>query len=185
MNELTQSSSYWDGPEMRAQNMLGIWFAASHQPWTTLTTILLELSARREWQDLLRREMEEHASLQDFKTLDRLPFLDSFIKEVVRLNPGDQFGIRRKAVHGYNFSDGSLSVPQGTTLAVPSYKMLRDPAKYANPNEIDGSQFVPTDASDQKSRFTAISYDFLTWGYRLLAYPGRFHAAFVTKLVVS
>jgi cytochrome P450 len=82
MAELTQSSSYWDSPEMNSQNMLGVWFAASHQPWSTLSTLLLELAARKELQHQLRREIEENAQIDDFKSLDKLPFLDSFMKEV-------------------------------------------------------------------------------------------------------
>jgi cytochrome P450 len=90
MAELTQSSSYWDSAEMKSQNMLGVWFAASHQPWSTLTILLLELAARKELQHQLRREIEDYAQLDDFKSLDKLPFLDSFMKEVrtaqVRMN---------------------------------------------------------------------------------------------------
>lgn len=49
---------------------------------------ILELCARKEWQTLLRQELEQHLSL-DYETLEHLPLLDSFIKETVRLNPLD------------------------------------------------------------------------------------------------
>lgn len=95
MYELTQSSKYWNSPEMNSQNMLGVWFAASHQPWSVLTSLLLELAAREDLQAEMREEIENHAQLDDFKSLDKLPLLDSFMKEVVRLYPVDRGTMRR------------------------------------------------------------------------------------------
>lgn len=87
MTELADTSDYWD-PELLSQSLLGIWFAASHQPWMNLHFIILELCARKEWQTSLRQELEQHLPL-DYETLEHLPLLDSFIKETVRLNPLD------------------------------------------------------------------------------------------------
>ena len=67
MASLSESSGYWTGPAMNAQNMLGLWFAVSHQPWMNLKFILLEVYARREWQDELRRELLYHAPIDDYK----------------------------------------------------------------------------------------------------------------------
>lgn len=87
MAELTDASDYWN-PELLSQSLLGIWFAASHQPWMNLHFILLELCIRREWQSTLRQELEQNAPMK-YQQLERLPLLDSFIKETVRLNPLD------------------------------------------------------------------------------------------------
>lgn len=87
MTELADTSDYWD-PELLSQSLLGIWFAASHQPWMNLHFTILELCARKEWQTSLRQELEQHLPL-DYETLEHLPLLDSFIKETVRLNPLD------------------------------------------------------------------------------------------------
>jgi cytochrome P450 len=70
----------------------------------------------------------------------------------------------------YDFSDGSLHISQGATLGVPAFEMLRDPAKYTNPNEFDAARFVPKDPNEQQERFTKVSYDFPTWGYGSLAW---------------
>lgn len=88
MEELTRTSDYWN-PELLSQSLLGIWFAAAHQPWMNLNFIILELCARQEWQVALREELMKHDSL-DYKTLEQLPLLDSFIKETMRLNPLDK-----------------------------------------------------------------------------------------------
>jgi cytochrome P450 len=89
MTTLSESSSYWTGPAMNAQNMLGLWFAASHQPWMNLSFIILEVCARPDWQEALRKEIEDNGPLDSYKKLDGLPLLDSFMKETVRLNPLD------------------------------------------------------------------------------------------------
>lgn len=88
MVELTQDSNYWQGPEHRAQSLLGIWFAAAHQPWMFLDFIMLTLAVRPDLQEALRQEIEDSGTL-DYCTLQSLPFLDSVIKEVVRLHPLD------------------------------------------------------------------------------------------------
>lgn len=87
MTEMTEDSNYWN-PEMISQSLLGIWFAASHQPWMNMHFVILELCAREKWQSLLRQELQKHAPL-DYDTLEQLPLLDSFIKETIRLNPLD------------------------------------------------------------------------------------------------
>lgn len=87
MTELTETSDYWN-PELLSQSLLGIWFAASHQPWMNLHFIILELCARKEGQISLRQELKQHLPL-NYETLEQLPLLDSFIKETVRLNPLD------------------------------------------------------------------------------------------------
>jgi cytochrome P450 len=103
---------------MNSQNMLGVWFAASHQPWSTLTTLLLELAAREDLQVQMRKEIEDHAQLDDFKSLDNLPLLDSFMKEVVRLNPVDRGTIPRANIqeerhliqHSWCSTQGSATI---------------------------------------------------------------------------
>jgi hypothetical protein len=68
--------------------MLGVWFAAAHQPWMSLDFIMLQLSLRRDIQQGLRDEIGD-ASTLDYTRLSNLPLLDSFIKEVARLHPLD------------------------------------------------------------------------------------------------
>jgi hypothetical protein len=84
---LTDGSDYWC-PELLSQSLLGIWFAASHQPWMNLHFIILEICARKEWQALLQQEIEKQLPLT-YEKLEQLPLLDSFIKETVRLHPLD------------------------------------------------------------------------------------------------
>ena len=88
MVEFTEGSKYWQGPEHLAQSLLGIWFAAAHQPWMFLDFIMLTLAVRPDLQEAIRQEIGDAKSL-DYTRIHNLPFLDSFIKEVVRLHPLD------------------------------------------------------------------------------------------------
>lgn len=87
MIELVGTSDYWS-PELLSQSLLGIWFAASHQPWMNLHFVIIELCRRPEWQATLYEELRKHGPL-DYKILEQLPLLDSFIKETMRLQPLD------------------------------------------------------------------------------------------------
>lgn len=87
MTRLTEGNEYWT-PEVLAQSLLGIWFAASHQPYMNLNFVLLELCVRQDWVTALREELSDADPL-DYQRLEALPLLDSFVKETVRLNPLD------------------------------------------------------------------------------------------------
>lgn len=191
MTILSEDSSYWDGAAMKSQNLLGVWFAASHQPSINLYFILIELSARPDWQKILRQELKNSGQTLDYRTLDNLPLLDSFMKETVRMNPLDRCecsfrrkycglenqqctkeridGVRRKAVEPYTFKDGSVTVPQGTTICVPAYDILHDEQLYPEPDRFDGARFIPK-AEAVQSKFTTVSHKFPMWGYGSLAW---------------
>jgi hypothetical protein len=56
-----------------------------------LTAILFELSARPEWQSQLRTELAECGDDAELATnIDRLPLLDSFLREATRVNVLDR-----------------------------------------------------------------------------------------------
>ncbi|KAK8010137.1 cytochrome P450 [Apiospora arundinis] len=184
--ELTEGSDYWDA-ELLSQSLLGIWFAASHQPWMNLHFVLLELCARQDWQTTLRQELQQNQPL-DYKVLEGLPLLDAFIKETVRLNPLDTLAIRRKALEPYDFSDHSLSVPAGATVCVSAYDLMHDSRTYAEPDAFDPTRFLPrkdSSTTQQQRKFVEVSESFPVWGYGSLACPGRFHASLAMKMVLS
>ena len=107
MIEGAKESSYWTHDSL-IQAVIGIWFAASHQPWIVcspnlktvkrrltfisiknLHFIFLELCGRPEYVKLIREELADQDSL-DYAHLSKLPILDSFIKESARFNPLDK-----------------------------------------------------------------------------------------------
>jgi len=104
MIEASADSKYWTHT-LIIQAVLGIWFAASHQPWIVreplqlqetelihvqnLHFVFLELCARPEHVEMIHQEIKVAGTL-DYEGINQLPILDSFIKESVRLNPLDK-----------------------------------------------------------------------------------------------
>ncbi|KAL1969931.1 hypothetical protein VTN77DRAFT_7441 [Rasamsonia byssochlamydoides] len=168
MSEMAEGNDYWT-PEVLSQALLGIWFAASHQPWMNLDSIVLELCARPEWQSILRNEIGDDGA-QDYERLEKLPLLDSFIKETIRMNPLDTLAIRRKSLADFTFSDGSVHVPAGWMACVSSYDLMHDEQTYPNPEEFDGWRFVTAQSSARGTKLTEVSEKSLVWGYGSLAW---------------
>lgn len=167
--------------------------------------VMLELCARPEFQIALRQEMNKNAPL-DYRRLEQLPLLDSFIKETVRLHPLDTckvsqriicnpletnsnppilVAIRRKALGPYTFTHGSLSIPQGATVCVSASDLMHNEEIYANPNSFDPTRHLPKDEDKTQQKFTEVSEHFPVWGYGSLACPGRQHASLVIKMILS
>ncbi|KAL4976056.1 cytochrome P450 [Aspergillus desertorum] len=174
--------SYWT-PETLSQSVLGLWLAASHQPWVNLHAILLELCVRPEWQDALCKEAHEHQG--DLASrIDQLPLLDSFMRETVRFNSLDKAAVRRKALTDYTFSSGSPAVRAGSILCVSSYDQTRNGNIYPDPEQFDGMRFLNGRCKDKSFRFADVSENHLIWGYGSLACPGRHASSFILKMVI-
>jgi cytochrome P450 len=166
---LTEESNYWEGPEHIAQALLGVWFAAAHQPWMNLDFIMLQLCRRPEIQEALREEIGTLEGLT-YENLMSFPLLDSFIKETVRLHPLDTMAVRRKALRPYTFASGAPHVPAGATVCVSSYNLMHNDIDYPFPNEFRLRRFIDTESSVRGSSFTEVSEKFPVWGYGSLAW---------------
>ncbi|KAF2825057.1 cytochrome P450 [Ophiobolus disseminans] len=184
ISSLTSDSTYWHGPSHLAQTLLGVWFAAAHQPWMNLAFIMLQLSTQPDTQAALRLEIGALDQLS-YDKLMNLPLLDSFIKETVRLHPLDTLAVRRKALQPYTFAAGAPHVPAGATVAASSQDAMRDSAHYPQPDVFQSRRFVDTESEARDTKFTEVSEKFLVWGFGSLACPGRFHASIVMKLVIA
>ncbi|KAL4947594.1 cytochrome P450 [Aspergillus filifer] len=174
--------SYWS-PDVLSQSILGLWLAASHQPWVNLHAILIELSLRPDWQDALRHEALQNQDDLANK-INQLPLLDSFMRETARVNLLDRVAIRRKALTDYTFSSGSPSVRAGSILCVPLYGVARNGRIYPDPEQFDGKRFLNGRCKDTSRKFTDVSENHLIWGYGSLACPGRHHASLILKMVI-
>ena len=85
--DLSSDVDYWTVDRL-AQALLGIWFAAAHQPWMNLHFVILELASRPEYADSIRKEIDNDRPLNCSK-IEGMATLDSFIRETIRLNPLD------------------------------------------------------------------------------------------------
>ncbi|KAG6990988.1 cytochrome P450 [Physcia stellaris] len=192
MLEGSKDSNFWT-PLAVIQGLLGIWFAASHQPWINLHFVLLELCNRPEYVELIRDEIEGLKGHLDHNTICQLPILDSFIKESVRLNPLDKVAIRRKAVQPFVFRSTGCRVPVGQIVCVPAWEFMHDKSRYPNPEDFDGHRFVRNSQSRRPSfpenpmrgtTFTDASEAFPIWGLGSKVCPGRWHASLIIKMVL-
>lgn len=161
----TRNSDYWT-TDLLIQAVVGIWFAASHQPWINLHFVMLELCDRPEYTKALKEEIRSLPDLE-FDSIQKLPLLDSFIKECVRLNPLDRMAIRRKALSTYKFSNGGPVIPKNGIACISAWDIMHDPTRYPQPDEFDGFRFVGKRAGldTRGTTFTDASKDFPVWGF--------------------
>lgn len=96
----------------------------------------------------------------------------------------------------FAFSDG-LQVQKGDWVCVPMWSMMKDPARYADPNKFDGFRFARANALLRTGRpaggavpervemkFTDAGYDWPIWGFGRETCPGRWYASLVMKLLL-
>lgn len=76
--------------------------------------------------------------------LERLPYLDRVVKEVLRLHPPLGL-IARQVVRPWRW--GALQLPKGTRLHVSPYLLHRDPKVWPRPLELDPDRFDPESPS--------------------------------------
>ena len=191
--ESTYGQAYWT-PEITAQAILGITFAALHQPRTVLSFVLYELCRRDQYVDLLRDELQSLGS-QSWETLDAAPLLNSFIKETMRCLPPDKstplcenistrpltfliVAIRRQALQPFKFSDNGPLVPKGAVACTSAYNLMRCDDRYPDGDVFDGHRFMPGAShlripemnQAEYLKMTEVSDRFVTWGYGSLAW---------------
>ena len=140
---------------------------------------------------MIHKEVQSVESL-DYESINRLPILDSFIKEAVRVNPLDKgeyipreshsardllitqtVSIRRKALKPFTFSNGGPHIPVGEIACVPAWDIMHDKSIYSNADVFDGLRFVktthnsasgPPDNLLRGTTYTDASKDFPIWG---------------------
>ncbi|KAL9045992.1 MAG: hypothetical protein Q9214_001066 [Letrouitia sp. 1 TL-2023] len=136
--------TYWT-PLNLVRAINGLWFASSHQVWMTIVNNLHELCSNPEYIPILRDEISSQSELT-FETIERMPLLDSFMKEVSRMKAFDAVAVRRKALKSFTFSDGGPHVPAGNVVCVPQTPILLDPKNYSDPLRFNGFRFAPPEA---------------------------------------
>ncbi|KAE8168177.1 cytochrome P450 [Aspergillus tamarii] len=184
MTETEDKRAYWT-PEALCQAIMGLWFAASHQPWVNLYIFIYQLCRHPEWQDILREELRSIGNRMDIDSISSLPLLDSFMRESARFYCLDKLAIRRKAMQDYTFAYDNTTAPAGATVCVSNWNVTRDASTYPDPDTFDGARFANGKSNDRTKMFADVSEKHLIWGYGSLACPGRLHATYVMKLMIA
>ncbi|KAL6803841.1 cytochrome P450 [Trichoderma sp. SZMC 28012] len=183
-------------PARMVGEIMAVWFGSVHQLAMTSTYAIQDLCLHPEYVEPLRIEVRDCFHVNDSpRDVERLPLLDSFIKESVRSSNSDAITCRRKALLSYTFQDGS-SIKKGDWACIPQRAMMQDGTRYRDPQTFDGFRFAHDNAQHQQhkqsteipgqkeSKFTDATLDWPIWGLGNAACPGRFYASLVTKLIL-
>ncbi|KAL1937274.1 hypothetical protein VTO73DRAFT_13883 [Trametes versicolor] len=176
-------------PENLALRMLWINFGSLHSPTVTLVFALYQLATSPEYVQILREEVDGVVAQDGWSkaALGNMRKLDSFLKEVLRLNPPGIWAQQRLALQPFTFSNGQ-TIPTGTMLACPVLSLHRDEEYYT-----DACEFAPWRHCDarteggenRKNSFVTTKPDFLPFGHGADACPGRFFAAVQMKALLA
>ncbi|TFK48297.1 cytochrome P450 [Heliocybe sulcata] len=171
------------------RRMLGVNVAAIHTISHTFTHSCYYLAANQQFIGPIRKEVEEVIGADGWTkgAFGKLVLLDSFLREVLRLNGAQALSLNRIALKDYTFSDGTF-VPKGTNLCACSLPVHTDPGVYERPQEFDPFRFarmVKEEGAAGKHLFVTTSLDYLPWGHGSHACPGRFFAANQLKLMLA
>jgi cytochrome P450 len=132
----------------------------------TVTTVLLELAARPEYQVTLRDEIKSVVASKGWtlEAIEAMSQLDSFMLETRRFRPLADIMLNRMCLQDTTLSDGTTITP-GTTVSVGYSPRLLDGRYYSSPTEFDGLRYYNT-----QERFTDID------GAKFLGFGAGKHA---------
>ncbi|KAF8627694.1 hypothetical protein AX15_004292 [Amanita polypyramis BW_CC] len=172
-----------------ATGILGVNFASVHTTSMVLTHALYDLAARPEYVQPLREEIEGITKAEGWSkaSVGKFKKLDSFIRESTRMSSLGTFGMLRKVMKDFTFSDGT-TVPAGNILCVAIACIHTDPDIYANPDIFDGFRFErmrTQEGEENKHTFVSLDLDYLLFGQGRHACPGRFFAANEVKAILG
>ncbi|KAF8687632.1 hypothetical protein AX14_003646 [Amanita brunnescens Koide BX004] len=162
--------------------------ATVHTITTSSTYILYDLATHPEYVQPMRDEVE--AVLRDegwtYAAINKLSKVDSFIKESLRLSIISMFGLKRKVLKDFTFSDGT-TIPAGNLVCVPLVAIQRDPDIYDNPETFDGFRFerMRKKEGNSKHKFASLEKDYPLFGHGRQSCPGRFLAAAELKIMLA
>ncbi|KAF6832753.1 cytochrome P450 [Colletotrichum plurivorum] len=164
-------------------------FAGDNQIVNALLQCIYDLASLPEYQQPLRDEVRRVLGQSNYITLEalsRMPKVDSFMKEVIRIRPGTLVVMARKALCDVQLSDG-LVIPRGVTVAMPSWAINHDPTIYGE----DAADFKPfrfvngDDSTPPSAAFESISGPGLDFGRGKASCPGRYIALWTMKVVLA
>ncbi|TRM61618.1 cytochrome P450 [Schizophyllum amplum] len=159
------------------RRILTLNFAALHTTTLTSAHALYHIAANPQYADEWTRS-----------AIDRLPRLNSFLKETQRLKGSDAvISLARKTRESLTLSDGT-TIPAGTFVAVAGTAVHRDSEHFKDPlafmpwryMEQHGGRLGHATSED----LTVTSLTHLAFGHGHTACPGRFLASLEMKLLI-
>jgi benzoate 4-monooxygenase len=102
------------------------------------------LARLREEIDAATMTTMDDTELISYDTASRLPFLRACIEESLRLRPPSSFGLPRIVPKGGRMIAGQF-IPEGVTVSVPTYSMLRNQEAFDNPDTYNPDRWITGD----------------------------------------
>jgi cytochrome P450 len=100
----------------------------------------------------------------------------------------DLVSFNRVVLSDLKLSDGLL-LPKGQFISFPAGPMVRDPKYHQNPETLDGNRFYKTESEVNEGtaqhEIAGIEHDNIHWGNGRFAYPRRWYASAVMKLIIG
>lgn len=130
-----------------------------------------------EWQEKLIEEIDREIGSKspEYETLMKLPTLDMYFSEVMRMYPPstrtNRKAMREMTINGYK-------IPKGVEVTVPIYSMHYDPELWPNPEKFDPYRFLP---ENQKKRNP---YSYMPFGHGPRSCIGMRLAQLETKMAI-
>ena len=177
-----------DNSGARASNMsfqanehIVVNIAAIHTTGGQLAHTLYDLARYPEYVPILREEIEQVLQEEGGsgaitkQTLFNLKKMDSFLREVQRVNPPSLVSTNRKIFKSMKLSDGT-ELPVGTSLAAPAGCVSKDPELWENPEKFDGLRCykLRQESGDEKYQFASANKDALSFGKLLEALCNKY-----------
>lgn len=132
-----------DEVEVIAQSILFL-VAGYETTATLLTYAFYQISLCPEIQNKLLMEVRQASkdgSEITYSTIASLPYLDAFIQETLRFYPPVLL-FDRNCEEDYKLPNTEITVPKGTTVAIPTYAVHHDSDNYPNPESFEPTRFL-------------------------------------------
>ncbi|OAQ58687.1 cytochrome p450 [Pochonia chlamydosporia 170] len=176
---------------LQANEHIVVNIAAIHTTGGQLAHTLYDLARCPEYIPILQEEIdrvlaeEGGTGAMTKQTLFKLKKMDSFLKEVQRVNPPSMVSTNRKVLKPIKLSNG-IELPVGTSLAASAGCVSKDENIWPEPQKFDGLRFFKLREvhGDEKHQFTSANQESLSFGHGRHACPGRFFAAAELKVLL-
>lgn len=112
-------------------HMLGLLFSAHDTTTSVLTTMCIKLAGDPVWQGRLREECRGVPENLDYESLDRLPLVDAFFRETLRLYSPLQI-VPRRSVRSFRFEE--RRIPANTPILLFPRRRTSIPSSSPTPN---------------------------------------------------
>ncbi|KAL0574356.1 hypothetical protein V5O48_007598 [Marasmius crinis-equi] len=176
-------------PETLIRRMLNANFAAVHTTSNEFTNALVNLVIHPEYIEPLREEIERIIQHDGWTkaAMGKMQKLDSFLRESQRVSSSTAFGVFRKTLEDFTFSNG-IVIPAGTFMSTAPYASHFDENNYPNAYKFDGFRFSrlrEKEGEGHKHQMVVADRSHLNFGIGKHACPGRFFAVNELKALMS